>query len=85
MNVTLTPELERIVTEKVDAGEYDSPDAVVHAALALLLDREKAREAKLDALRAKVAEGVRAADAGEIVEYDRDAFLRRMAERHGSA
>ncbi len=85
MNVTLTPELERIVTEKVDAGEYDSPDAVVHAALALLLEREVAREAKLDALRAKVAEGIADIDAGRISTATADDIIERARRRHGLA
>ncbi|HRQ89961.1 MAG TPA: type II toxin-antitoxin system ParD family antitoxin [Bacteroidia bacterium] len=33
MNVSLTPELERLVREKVESGLYDNADEVVHEAL----------------------------------------------------
>ena len=51
MTITLTPELEAMVRQKVETGRYDDADAVVQAAL-LLLD---AHERRLDRLRTAVA------------------------------
>jgi antitoxin ParD1/3/4 len=50
MNVSLTPELERLVNEKVDSGLYQTASEVVREALRLLKDRDYAR----DRLRADV-------------------------------
>lgn len=41
MNVSLTPELERFVAEKVASGRYRSASEVVRAALRLLEREEK--------------------------------------------
>lgn len=44
MNVSLTPELERLVNEKVESGLYQTASEVVREALRLLKDRDLARE-----------------------------------------
>jgi antitoxin ParD1/3/4 len=44
MNVSLLPELEKLVNEKVQSGQYDSSDEVVNAALQLLKDRDQAED-----------------------------------------
>lgn len=41
MNVSLTPDLERFVREKVDSGLYNSASEVVREALRLLVARER--------------------------------------------
>ena len=53
MNVSLTPELERLVNEKVASGLYQTASEVVREALRLLKDRDLAR----DQLRADVQSG----------------------------
>jgi len=45
MTITLTPELERLVKEKIARGEYDSPDAFVSEAVQRLVDEEKEKTA----------------------------------------
>ncbi|MEO5820296.1 MAG: type II toxin-antitoxin system ParD family antitoxin [Vicinamibacteraceae bacterium] len=44
MNVSLTPELERLVNEKVESGLYQTASEVVREALRLLKDRDAERE-----------------------------------------
>ena len=44
MNVSLTPELERLVNEKVESGLYQTASEVVREALRLLKERDQARE-----------------------------------------
>ncbi|HEX7118797.1 MAG TPA: type II toxin-antitoxin system ParD family antitoxin [Longimicrobiales bacterium] len=68
MNVSLTPELERAISELVESGRYRSASEVVRAAVRLLLEREEEREVKLAALRKAVDEGVEALDRGEGVD-----------------
>jgi antitoxin ParD1/3/4 len=43
MNVSITPELERFVADRVLSGRYASASEVVRAALRLLEDREAGR------------------------------------------
>ena len=44
MNVSLTPELERLKSEKVESGLYQTASEVVREALRLLRDRDAERE-----------------------------------------
>jgi antitoxin ParD1/3/4 len=78
MQITLTPELDRIVEEKVTSGLYESPSEVVREALRLML----VREASLDWLRHEAAAGFGQLDSGDVVEISRDELLAEMRERH---
>ena len=64
MNVSLTPELEEIVDQKVKGGLYNSASEVVREGLRLLQQRDEMREAKLNALRAEIQEGIDSLEAG---------------------
>jgi antitoxin ParD1/3/4 len=66
MNVSLTPELEALVHERVRSGRYTSASEVVREALRLLEDRDELRTLRLQEIRANVAEGLRAAEAGDV-------------------
>lgn len=68
MNVNLTPELERLVQERVASGLYNNQSEVVREALRLLAERDRLREAHLDGLRKALAEGLTQADRGELLE-----------------
>lgn len=76
MNVSLTPELERLVNEKVESGLYQTASEVVREALRLLKERDQAREQ----LRADVQTGFDQLARGEGRFYDR-ASGRELAER----
>jgi antitoxin ParD1/3/4 len=68
MNVSLTPELESVVDQKVKSGMYNSASEVVREGLRLLQQRDDMREAKLNALRAEIQKGIDDLEAGRI--YD---------------
>jgi antitoxin ParD1/3/4 len=51
MNVSLTPELEQLVHEKVQSGMYLSASEVVREALRLLKERDNLRELRTEGLR----------------------------------
>lgn len=51
MNVSLTPELEQFVQQKVKSGRYLSASEVVREALRLMEDRDKIRELRLAKLQ----------------------------------
>ena len=76
MNVSLTPELERLVNEKVESGLYQTASEVVREALRLLKDRDQAREQ----LRADVQAGFDQLTRGEDRTYDK-ASGRQLAAR----
>ena len=66
MNVSLTPELERLVIEKVESGVYQTASEVVGEALRLLKERDQAREQ----LRADVQAGFDQFASSEGRTYD---------------
>jgi antitoxin ParD1/3/4 len=76
MNVSLTPELERLVNEKIESGLYQTASEVVREALRLLKERDQAREQ----LRAEVQAGFDQLARGEGRGYDK-ASGRQLAER----
>jgi antitoxin ParD1/3/4 len=78
MQVTLTPELDRLVEEKVASGLYESPSEVVREALRLLFEREPA----LERLRQEARLGFEQLEAGEVLDITREEFVSQMHERH---
>ena len=65
MHVILPPELEKLVTAKVQSGRYTSTGEVIHEALRLLEERDRLRDMRLQELRDKIAEGLAQLDRGE--------------------
>jgi antitoxin ParD1/3/4 len=57
-NINLTPELSRFVSDRVRKGRYANASEVVRAGLRALQQDEAEDRAKVDALRAAVAEGM---------------------------
>ncbi len=83
MNVSLTAELEQLVAEKVDGGRYASASEVVREALRLLEERDTEREARLEAIRAKVAIGLRSLDEGRVSHATADDIIQKARARRG--
>ena len=65
MNVSLTPELERLINDKVDTGSYQTASEVVREALRLL----KLRDEGLVQLRRDVQAGFDQIERGEFTKY----------------
>ena len=53
MNVSLTPELEMLVTRKVETGLYQSASEVIREGLRLLEERDRLRELHFAEVRRK--------------------------------
>jgi antitoxin ParD1/3/4 len=68
MNVSLTPELERYINEKVEGGSYRSASEVVRESVRLMQRVEEDRAARLAALRRDIDEAVAQMDRGEWVD-----------------
>lgn len=81
MNVSLTPELEKFVQDKVESGRYTSASEVVREALRLLEkkdQRDAEREEALKAFQAELDRRIAEADAGGWIDGE-EAFARLRA------
>ena len=58
MNVSLTPELEAFVHDKVASGRYTSASEVVRESLRLLEDEDRSKERRLEALKMEISKGL---------------------------
>ncbi len=58
MNVSLPPELEARVRQRVESGMYGSASEVIREALRLFEAYEQAQISKLDSLREDIAKGL---------------------------
>ena len=82
MNVSLTPELERFVSGKVESGRYNSASEVVREALRLLEEHDSARAAQLAEFNGELVRRLAALDRGEIVDpAEARARLQRKSEQ----
>ncbi len=70
MNVTLRPELERFVAEKVKAGQFESPEDAVNSALTILREQETLTAQHIAELRREIAIGTEQLDRGESAPWD---------------
>src|SRR5262249_46124446 len=91
MNVSLTPELEKLVQEKVASGLYQTASEVVREGLRLL----KERDDRQTSLREAIREGLTQLETGKYQEYTADTLAdlaqavkdrgrQRLAERQKS-
>jgi len=67
MNVSLTPELERRVDERVETGLYTSASELVREALRLFFEFEEARRNEIEDLNRRIGVGLAQLDRGEGV------------------
>ncbi|PWB93747.1 type II toxin-antitoxin system ParD family antitoxin [Methylosinus sporium] len=79
MNVSLTPELEQLVHQKVQTGRYTSASEVVREALRLMEERDRLEAWRKDEIRAQIAAGLTSLRAGKG-EDGEDVFDRLEAE-----
>ena len=70
MNVSLPPELEARVRQRVESGMYGSASEVIREALRLFDAYEQVKTAKLDSLRQDIAKGLNDAQNGRAKEID---------------
>jgi antitoxin ParD1/3/4 len=70
MNVSLTPELERFITKKVQTGMYHSASEVIREGLRLLKENDNLQKIRFDALRKEIAIGIEDIEQGKYKVYD---------------
>jgi len=79
VNVSLTPELEKYISEKVASGLYHSASEVMREGLRLLKDQDALREIRLNGLRQQIQEGI---DSGESQSLNIEDVIDRGRNRH---
>ena len=84
MNVSLTPELEQFVNQKVESGKYQTASEVIRDGLRLLLEREEIHQKKLDGLRREMAIGIEQADQGKVAPFNAKETLARVRKKRQS-
>jgi antitoxin ParD1/3/4 len=81
MNVSLTPELENLVNEKVKSGLYNSASEVIRESLRLLQEQDELKRFRRDELRREIMLGVEAIRNGNYIEVkssEMDAFAEKL-------
>jgi antitoxin ParD1/3/4 len=68
MNVSLTPELEKFVSTKVESGRYNSASEVVREALRLLEEHDQVRAGQLAGINLELGRRINSIDRGETVK-----------------
>ena len=81
MNVSLTPELEKLIHEKVAEGMFNSASEVVRDAMRYWVAREKLRQLRFEELRKEIAIGVEQLERGECREFDPERLKRDIRKR----
>jgi antitoxin ParD1/3/4 len=69
MNVTLHPDIEKFVADKVRTGQFSSAEQAVNELLSQLREQDELGPEDLAELRAEVDLGIAEADRGEFVEF----------------
>lgn len=77
MNFSLTPQLEAMISTKVESGQYSSASEVVRAGLRLLHERDEQYRLKLEALRQDIQKGIDDLEAGRILDGPEAMAVRR--------
>jgi antitoxin ParD1/3/4 len=75
MTVSLTPEIEKFVAEKVRTGQFRSADDAVNALLAMSMAQEQLTPDEVAELRAELDPAIAEADRGEFVEFTAEQII----------
>ena len=81
MNVSLTPELEKLVSRKVKTGRYQTASEVVREALRALEERDQVAALRLHELRKEMQKGLK----GKATPFDPEETKREVRRRIAAA
>ena len=70
MNVSLTPQLEKLIEQKVREGSYQTASEVVREALRLLAERDMRRALEFQRLRGDIRAGLDDLRDGKVGDLD---------------
>ena len=80
MHVSLTPELEEYVHDKVQTGRYNSASEVVREGLRLLEEQDQLKQIRIEELKKKIQVGLEDADAGRVRKFDAGKIMAKVTE-----
>ena len=83
MNITLRPETQKRINEKIRVGDFESADAIVEQAVRFFLDYEEEDmdEAEFRETKAAIGEALEQADRGEGISLEE--FDENMRAKYG--
>lgn len=83
MNVSLTPELEEFINEKVSSGLYSSASEVVRESLRLLRRQDELEKLQIEELRREIQNSIKQMDDGQgtPLEVVRERIQQRRAKK----
>ena len=67
MNISLTPELEQFVRNKVENGQYRSTSEIFCEGLRLIQERDRIYKGRFEELRHEIMRGISASERGEVL------------------
>ena len=76
MTVSLTPEMQSFIAEKVRAGQFASADEAVNALLAMTMAQERLTPEDVAELRAALDPAIAEADRGEFTAFTAEDVIR---------
>jgi putative addiction module CopG family antidote len=79
--ISLAPDLEYIISQKLSSGKYESVDAVMREALRLLQERDEPDPLPLEDLRLEIARAVEQEKLGKVRVCNAEDLKRRVRER----
>jgi antitoxin ParD1/3/4 len=80
MNVSLTPELEQLIEQKLKTGMYSSASEVIRAGLRLLQEHDDIRLVQLEQLKRDLRAGLQQGKSGAVV--DGEEVFKELRERN---
>ncbi len=81
MNISLTPEFESMIQEKVKSGMYHTASEVIRDALRLMQEQDQFRQMKLENLRREIDIGLKQIERGEVSVWDPKKIKKEFSER----
>ena len=81
MHITLDPELEKFVEEKVRAGQYAGPSDVIREALSAFREQQELTPEYDDYLQRELAVGLEQAHRGEYADFDAEKIIAEGRQR----
>ena len=84
MNISLTPELERMVQERVQSGLYNNASEVIREALRLLVKQDRRDETYEEYLKREIQIGLDALAEGRVYDYDFEDIKQELARRRSA-
>jgi antitoxin ParD1/3/4 len=84
MDVSLTPELEELIDQKVKSGLYNSASEVIREGLRLLKEQDELVRLRQEELRREVLKGYEQAQRGESRPLDVEAVKAEGRKRRAS-